>query len=189
MRTSADRIFARSASGWGTALRVGVRVPRVDVGTVRAVADPAELHRAVAVRLARTDQRYTAPRRALVDLLSAADRPLSVAELLGQDRQLAQSSIYRNLEALADAGIAQRVIGTDDTWRWELAESWTGDHHHHVVCENCGLVVDVPSDARLERALTDAARSASGVAGFSIREHRLDLLGLCARCSIGPPAA
>jgi Fur family transcriptional regulator, ferric uptake regulator len=156
---------------------------------VSTVADSAELHRAVAVRLARTDQRYTAPRRALVDLLAAADRPLSVAELLDQDRQLAQSSIYRNLEALADAGIAQRVVSTDDTWRWELAESWTGDHHHHMVCENCGLVVDVPSDARLERALTDAARAATGVAGFSIREHRLDLLGLCATCGVRTPSA
>ena len=152
------------------------------------MADDADLHRAVALRLARSEQRYTAPRRALVDLLAAADRPLTVAELLGQGRQLAQSSIYRNLEALTDAGIVQRVVSSDDTWRWELAESWTGHHHHPMVCENCGLVVDVPSDARLERALTDAARAATGVAGFSVREHRLDLLGLCATCGVRPPA-
>ena len=134
-------------------------------------------------RLGALEQRYTTGRRAIVEILDAADRPLTVPELLdGADaRSLAASSAYRNLNVLVEAGVVHRVAGTDDHSRFELAEELS-DHHHHLLCRGCGSVADIKTSTRLERALADAARAASEESGFEVTSHRIDLVGTCATC-------
>lgn len=139
------------------------------------------LHDAIGVRLARLDQRYTPLRRALVETLALSARPLTIPDILAAAPELPQSSAYRNVTALIDAGIVRRVNGTDDHGRFELAEELSG-HHHHVVCASCGGVEDVPPSDRLERALGDTARRIAGERGFLVTEHRVELLGLCPNC-------
>ena len=63
-----------------------------------------DLHATAADRLRDDGQRYTTRRRALVDLLTAVDQPLTIAELLQRQPGLAQSSAYRNLAVLERAG-------------------------------------------------------------------------------------
>ena len=139
------------------------------------------LHEAVELRLAAFDQRYTPLRRVLVDALAAAGRPLTVPEILGRVPDLPQSSAYRNVTALIEAGVARRVATAGDHWRVELAEEIAG-HHHHLVCAACGRVEDVEAPADLEAALGETARALAAAHGFEIRDHRLDLVGLCADC-------
>ena len=67
------------------------------------------LHDEVAVRLAALDQRYTGNRRVLVDVLADADRPVNMGEILAAAGRLPQSSAYRNLTVLIDAGVVRRV--------------------------------------------------------------------------------
>lgn len=141
-----------------------------------------ELHDAVGVRLDDDDQRYTSGRRALVDLLADAHRPLTVAEVLERADGLTQSSVYRNLSLLERAGVVQRVVTDDEFARFELAEDLTGHHHHHLVCSSCGTVDDFTLDAALESALDAALGSAATSAGFDVHHHRLDLVGTCRRC-------
>jgi Fe2+ or Zn2+ uptake regulation protein len=142
---------------------------------------PPEVHEEIAVRLAALDQRYTRLRRAMVETLATAGRPLTIPELLVSNTRLSQSSAYRNITALIDAGAARRVNGTDDHGRFELAEELSG-HHHHLVCGNCGKVADVRPAPRLERALAEAARAAAAEQDFDVTEHRFDLVGVCADC-------
>lgn len=137
-----------------------------------------QLDAEVALRLAGADQRYTGLRRALVEALARAGRPLTMPEILRSRRGLSQSSAYRNISVLIDAGVARRVSGADDHGRFELAEDLSG-HHHHIVCSSCGKVADVVPSPRLERALDEAARAATG---FEVTEHRFDLVGVCADC-------
>ena len=59
---------------------------------------------AVAARLHRVGQRLTANRQALLDALTAAARPLTIPEILDRRPDLAQSSVYRNLVVLEEAG-------------------------------------------------------------------------------------
>lgn len=139
------------------------------------------LHPEVAVRLARVEQRYTASRRALIDTLAAAGRPLSIPEILAATQSIPQSSAYRNITALIEANAVRRVAGTDDHGRFELAEDLAG-HHHHLICDTCGQVLDITASPRLEKALADAARVAEEEAGFSVDNHRMDLVGTCQRC-------
>jgi len=147
------------------------------------VADNGDrIHDEAALRLAALDQRYTGNRREIVQVLAGAERPLTITEIVDIAPTVPVSSAYRSLTVLADAHVVRRVAGTDDTGRFELAEDLSGEHHHHLICSNCGTVVDIAASPRLERALADAARAAAEEAGFEVHEHRIDLVGRCSNC-------
>ena len=83
--------------------RYGDRVPTDATG--RGGAERDDLHAAAERRLARVGQRHTKQRRAILELVSAARRPVSVPELLGDDGSVvSQSSLYRNLVVLEGVG-------------------------------------------------------------------------------------
>ncbi len=149
--------------------------------TRHSVTPDPGLHDQVGLRLLREDQRYTRLRRALVETMAGAGRPLTIPELLGSNPGLTQSSAYRNITVLIDAGAVRRVAGADDLGRFELAEDLAG-HHHHLVCATCGKVADVRASPRLERALAEAAQAAADEDDFDVTEHRFDLFGVCADC-------
>jgi Fur family ferric uptake transcriptional regulator len=140
------------------------------------------LHVTVARRLRHDGQRYTTQRRALVELLDAASAPLTLPQLLERATGLAQSSAYRNLAVLERAGVAHRIVTTGDHARWELTESLTENHHHHLICTACGDVADFTVPSALERRLDSVLADVASDAGFDAAQHRLDLVGLCARC-------
>jgi Fur family transcriptional regulator, ferric uptake regulator len=144
----------------------------------------SELHAHAALRLRDDEQRYTAKRRALVELLAAAQRPLTVAEVLERSEALAQSSAYRNLAVLERAGVVHRIVTDDEFGRFELAEDLTGHHHHHLICARCGLVEDFTIPGDLEGRLDAALVQVSAATGFATDHHRLDLVGTCASCRV-----
>jgi Fur family ferric uptake transcriptional regulator len=141
----------------------------------------SDLHEVASARLGGADQRYTRVRRALVDLLAAADAPLSLPQLLERAPDLAQSSAYRNLVVLERAGVVHRIVTADDFARYELAEDLTG-HHHHLICTQCGEVRDFTMSGRLEAELDRALADVAAEHGFAADHHRLDLVGRCASC-------
>jgi Fe2+ or Zn2+ uptake regulation protein len=147
-----------------------------------ADANGDRIHDEAALRLAALDQRYTSNRREIVQVLAAADRPLTLPEIVDVAPSVPVSSAYRSLTVLADAHVVRRVAGTDDTGRFELAEDLSGQHHHHLICSNCGTVVDVAASPRLERALDEAAKAAAEESDFEVHEHRIDLVGRCSDC-------
>jgi Fe2+ or Zn2+ uptake regulation protein len=153
---------------------------RVAVSEPSNSSDP--LRETVASRLRNVGQRLTTNRVSLVEALTAAPRPLTIPEILDMRPGLAQSSVYRNLVVLEEAGIVHRVLGTDEFARWELAENLT-EHHHHLICASCGRVEDVPASAGLERSVAAAAAAITRSTGFRTERHRLDLVGVCATCS------
>ena len=136
----------------------------------------------VAARLQAVGQRLTTNRQALLDALTAAARPLTIPEILDERPDLAQSSAYRNLVVLEEAGVVHRVVGTDEFARWELTEDLAG-HHHHLICASCGRVEDVPASAVLERSVAEAAAAITRATGFRTQHHRVDLVGVCSTCA------
>ena len=136
----------------------------------------------VAALLRRADQRYTRGRRRLVAALQSGDGPLTITQILATDTSLPQSSVYRNLTILEEVGAVTRVVTRDDFARYELAEHLT-EHHHHLICSECGSVADFTLDDRAETSLDRALHRAAAEAGFDIEAHRLDLLGTCSDCS------
>jgi len=142
-----------------------------------------DLHERVQGRLREVGQRYTVARRRLVETLGAAGGPVSVPELLRGRRPLPQSSAYRNLAVLEQAGIVRRVI-SDEFGRYELTEDLT-EHHHHLICSRCGRVEDVEIPARLENSIDRTLDGLARHAGFATVSHRLDLIGRCRSCDQG----
>ena len=143
--------------------------------------EAADVAHHVATKLDEIGQRYTAGRRMIVESLTAAKRPLSIPEILETTTGLAQSSAYRNLTVLENAGVVVRVITTDEWARFELSEDITG-HHHHMVCSKCGWVDDVRIPDGIEHELDSALAKVASKAGFVMAHHRLDVVGICKEC-------
>lgn len=140
-----------------------------------------ELHDQAAALLKGADQRYTTSRRRLVDALRSGNKPLTITEIVAIDEELPQSTVYRNLTILEDAGIVTRIVTSDDFARYELAETFT-EHHHHLICSTCGSVTDFALDSDTEAGLDRALHRAADKAGFRAEAHRLDILGICTDC-------
>lgn len=140
-----------------------------------------ELDRAVTQQLAEHDLRYTTGRRAIVAGLRRAGGPVTLPELLDAADDLAQSSAYRNLSLLESAGIVRRLAHGGEYARYELSEALT-EHHHHLICEECGSVSDVVLDQSVESALDVALAGLRRTEGFVAGHHTLDVYGRCADC-------
>src|SRR5262245_48579800 len=140
-----------------------------------------ELHQAAIARLRAVGQRYTRGRQALIDVLARSGRPLAIPEVLAADPSIPQSSVYRNMTVLEQAGVVRKIQGADEFSRFELAEDLT-HHHHHLVCVSCGSVDDYDVPSRFERTMAKAIDAVAAETGFQAQWHRLDLVGVCARC-------
>ena len=118
----------------------------------------------------------------MVDTL-AGDGPLTLPELLERREELAQSSAYRGLGVLIDAGAVRRIIHDSDHARYELDERLTGHHHHHLVCTAGGVVVDVELPMEIERVLDESLDAIAQSEGFVLDGHDLDIRGRCLHCA------
>ena len=85
------------------------------------------------------------------------------------------ASVYRTLDTLADLRLVQRVDVGDGIARFEPFGS-EDEHHHHLVCDECGRVEPF-TDAPLEQALERAA----GRLGYAMH-HEVVLRGVCGDC-------
>jgi Fur family transcriptional regulator, ferric uptake regulator len=142
----------------------------------------SDLHLEVASRLRRSGHRYTSKRRTVVEVVKASPKPLSIPEIMTRRRGLAQSSLYRNLAVLEQSHVVRRIVTGEDFARFELAEDLS-EHHHHLVCSNCGAVQDVLLPSGLERRMEGALTEAAVSAGFRPAAHRLDVIGTCRDCA------
>ena len=59
-----------------------------------------------------------------------------------------------------------------------LYRACTTGHHHHLICRNCGLTVEIEADA-----VELWARQAAAAHGFTQAQHVVDVFGLCASCT------
>jgi len=141
-----------------------------------------DINQLAALQLSSINQRYTKNRRQLVAILLEATKTVTINQILKSDSQLAQSSVYRNLAVLEQAGLVVRIITNDDHAHYELAEHIL-DHHHHIICSPCGEILDFHLSEKIEKALERSLKEIADEFGFSIDRHRLDLLGTCGECT------
>lgn len=123
--------------------------------------------------------RQTRQGAAVEAALADADAFRSAQELFAQMRadgeKVGLSTVYRQLNALAELDRADVVVGGDGESRFRLCGPETdGKHHHHLVCRECGDSVEVASTA-VERWADDIARKA----GYSDVSHTVEVFGLC----------
>lgn len=123
-------------------------------------------------------------RRAVIELLGRQRCCLTAQEIFdqlrGEGRRVGIASVYRALEQLSRDGYVQRIDLGSGTTRFEPLHP-SGEHHHHVVCDECGKV-EAFADAELERAL----HRVEDRTGYSVWGHDVVLRGVCAACSPRP---
>lgn len=144
-----------------------------------------EMHAIARRRMDESGHLYTPGRQLVMEVLARLGAPVTIPTILGAEPGLKQSSLYRNLAVLQETGLVTRVDVGDDYAYFELSEAVTHDHHHHLVCRDCRSVIDIALPAPAERALDKAFEAAASDAGFTLEEHRVDLVGLCADCRAG----
>jgi len=133
------------------------------------------------VALSETGHRRGGARRALLELLDTQRCALTAVEvedaLRGRERRVSRASVYRILEELARLGLVQRVETGQAMVRYERAGAHD-EHHHHLVCDACGVVMPFSDDA-LERAIS----SISSRVPLTVSEHEIVLRGECRDCA------
>ena len=135
----------------------------------------------IASQLQAVGQRYTSNRRRLISILLRSSKPLSINQILDMDPELAQSSVYRNLTVLEEAGSIARIVTSADHARYELAEEIL-EHHHHIICSPCGEILDFRLSDSIEETLEASLQEIADQLGFTLDTHSLDLIGTCTLC-------
>lgn len=122
--------------------------------------------------------RVTRPRLAVLEVLSESRAHLDVEEILARVRgrldSVSVQAVYDVLGALTAAGLARRIAPAGAPARYEAR---AGDNHHHLVCRQCGHIVDVD-------CATGAAPCLEPIeaAGFVVDEAEVTFWGRCANC-------
>jgi Fur family transcriptional regulator, ferric uptake regulator len=133
-------------------------------------------------RLRAASGRSGSARRLVVELVGEQDCCLSAQEIHDRVRKgggrIGIASVYRALEGLDELGLVQRIDLGDGVSRFEPAHPG-GDHHHHLVCDDCGKVEPF-EDSSLESAIE---RVADG-RGYLVAAHDVVLRGACEDCRL-----
>lgn len=128
-----------------------------------------------------TRQRSTKQRTAVVAALADAGGFRSAQELhrilTDHGQSVGLATVYRTLQALAEAGEVDALRGPDGEVRYRQCED--AGHHHHLVCRSCGRTVELDAGDLEGWAAAMARRY-----GFSEVEHTLELFGICQACAL-----
>jgi len=122
--------------------------------------------------------RLTEARKAVVDAVAESLRALTPLEVFDTARAaypaLGLVSVYRTLEKLEELHLIQRVHQPEGCQAFISASQ---GHQHLLLCQRCGQVSYFEGDD-----LENLMSGISSKTGYKIREHWLQLFGLCKDC-------
>lgn len=121
--------------------------------------------------------KVTAARKVALHYLEKEARPVDVEEILEHLRkhklETDRATIYRMIDTFLDKGIIDRFEFGEGKFRYELS----GSDHHHLICEQCGLVEDI-SDCGIDTWEKEIKKKK----GFLVKRHALEFFGVCTSC-------
>jgi Fur family ferric uptake transcriptional regulator len=123
--------------------------------------------------------RNTRQRSEVLQLLASTDGFRSAqqlhADLRAKGAQVGLTTVYRTLQLLADAGEVDQLRLPDGEQLYRRCGQ--NNHHHHLVCRQCGATVEVEGPAVETWAHHQAAQY-----GFVDVDHTVEIVGTCADC-------
>ncbi|MGD8399148.1 MAG: Fur family transcriptional regulator [Anaerolineae bacterium] len=129
-------------------------------------------------RLRRSGIRITSQRRLVLDILSRAEDHLDANDIYEQGRRrdqcLSLSTVYRTLGIFKETGVVRELHLDGEQHHYELAGR---DEHAHLVCLECGRVIEVES-----AAFARAAETVGQAHGFQVAMAQVELAGYCVDC-------
>lgn len=88
---------------------------------------------------------------------------------------LGRATVFRNLDALVDAGLAQRFEREGHVYAYA---SCSPHHHHHLVCDLCGRTTEID-----EELVVPLLEKLAAQYGFTVEHQSLDFYGTCGNCA------
>jgi Fur family transcriptional regulator, ferric uptake regulator len=126
--------------------------------------------------------RATRQRAAVASALAEADEFRSAQELHDilkhRGDSVGLTTVYRTLQSLADAGEVDVLRTKDGESIYRRCS--TDDHHHHLVCRECGKAVEVEGPA-----VEKWAEAVAKEHGFVDVGHTVEVFGICGDCAAG----
>ncbi len=119
-----------------------------------------------------SNHHITLPRKHIFAMLSDADVPMGVGDLTAELQTIDRSTVYRTIELFVELGVTKKVWFGNET-KFELSDDFQ-EHHHHLVCEQCGLITKI-FNKDLEKILLKTTKKS----GYKHLRHQLEIIGLC----------
>jgi len=130
-------------------------------------------------KLSELGYRLTPQRLMVVEAIENSDHHISAEEIytqvLAKYPHVNISTIYRTLDLLKQLGLVTETDLGEGRVRYHSAEK---GHHHHLVCQECGAVIDLD-----ESVLSPVKAVLLKEYGFIADLRHLAIFGRCKDCS------
>lgn len=127
-----------------------------------------------------TQKRSTWQKTAVREALANASGFVSAQELYQvlvlQGQKIGLTTVYRALTDLVQLGEADSLASAEGETKYRNCGT---DHHHHLICRDCGKAVEFELSG-FEAAAAQLALSH----GFKDVSHSIELFGICAQCGV-----
>jgi Fe2+ or Zn2+ uptake regulation protein len=124
--------------------------------------------------------RNTKQKQLILTILNESGRPMSINEIYGQIvlelPKIAKSTIYRNIDSLLNQNLIDKYHLKDNEIFYRIKAN-RNEHKHVVICDDCKKVFDLPS------CPIHAIEDAMVGEGFIIKDHQIQINGICKNCA------
>ena len=125
--------------------------------------------------------RSTNQRRVIAEAFFEGPSHVTIEELLArvrdEDSRVGYATVYRTLKLFTECGIAAERNFGDGPSRYELSDTSTNHHHDHLICLECGKIIEFHNEdiETLQEKITERM-------GFLVKSHKHEIYGVCAEC-------
>ena len=136
-------------------------------------------NKTIATILRQHGYKLTPQRRAVLSVIAPSREHLTPAAIYERVHKehpdVGLVTIYRTLDILTKLRLICEVHAGDSCRSYLMRRP--SEHHHHLICSECGTVIDFTNCDlnELEQKLAQAT-------GFQIKGHLLEFLGQCQNC-------
>ena len=127
--------------------------------------------------LKKNNLKVTRGRKAILEVLTEADKSLGVESILKECKEkgvsINLSTVYRALEMFEDKGIVDKFTVNDGISSYKLKGK---EHKHMLQCSICHKQVEVPCPMKQVEEIVESET------GFVLTEHNLIMKGVCEQC-------
>ena len=143
----------------------------------REPTDQGKLRERFADYVRKHGLKSTQQRDVIVELFLRSSGHISIDDLLTRVRRkspkVGYATVYRTMKLLTDSGVAAARQFGDGQTRFEISDG--EGHHDHLICNQCGLILEFENDA-IEKLQEEMAER---LGGFKLVRHKLELYGIC----------
>ena len=134
--------------------------------------------RKIATTLRQHGYKLTPQRRAVIQAIVSSQDHLTPAAIYQKVHQyhpnIGLVTIYRTLDILTELNLTCELHAGGSCRSYTIS---CPEHHHHLICSNCGRVIDFTG-----YYLSELEQRLSRETGFDIKDHVLEFTGLCQDC-------